>query len=121
MCSTMLPIKKDFLPIGLRVTIHKEAHSLHNGDNISTFTIRCNKTGQIVGGSYLREGVLEFENNYENENTYCKGIRATSQKFVYLIREGFTNKPIKAFPEDISTNTIQSLFERYIPFRKKVG
>ena len=55
------------------------------------------KLGQIVGAAYKKEGMLKARSYEENGSLYVE-----KTVLVWLIRDGYINKPYEVFEEDIS-------------------
>jgi hypothetical protein len=135
MKSNATSIKNNHLPIGTHVIIHRIAKTSRSGDMKIFHTIpvgafggqnpneRSGISGVIVGGTYLYEGELQYED--EGEFLIPQGILISSSRFVYLVRGGFTNRPIKVLPEDLAVDKSVKYWKGIsatgIPFRKVRG
>ena len=126
--SNSTSIKNNHLPIGTHVIVHRIAKTSRSGDTKIFNTIPVGAFGGqspnessglkgiIVGGTYLYEGELQYEN--EGEFLIPQGILISSSRFVYLVREGFTNKPIRVLPDDLEEDEESKVLYINFPFRK---
>lgn len=109
-----MPKPKDLLPIGTYVCFQKHAYSCFDWHTAHlTFQLKKVETsylsspnknyiGQIVGGTYLSEGECKQDTvTHRSATGFRDRFTATKKIFVYLVRCGFINKPIKVLPEDI--------------------
>ena len=62
------------------------------------------KTGQIVGATYRQEGVV-IKNRYDEQGG---GLAITKTALVWLITDGYLNKPYEVFERDISFSVSSS-------------
>lgn len=81
--------KRDYI----RIPCVEDALSRYGAVGLPTDVVM--QEGQVVGGKWLRRGVTERD--YEN-GTYFTSTGPSY--FVYLVRVGFTNKPLWVDPED---------------------
>lgn len=113
--------KKNLLQIGTIVKVKAECvgeKKYQNHENtyyageINRIVSRIkprHKMGVIVGGTYIREGVIDYD--FES-GVYFRAKGKTL--FVYLVRPAFTMKPMKVLPEDIDDKTGDDLHNQYI-------
>lgn len=119
-------MKRKVLPIGTTVIVHTVVDNPVNyRTGVKPLTeIKLNPPvmGQIVGGTYLAVGEYHKPTyssyNYLDDDDQAYVV-VDKMVFVYLVRLGFTNKPIKVLPEEVIKYHpfgFDSLFE--LPFRK---
>lgn len=124
---------KDFLSIGTWVKFSKRVVASKTGypSNRDFTVIKCladalsaaqafvggfpetTHHGQIVGGKYLRRGVTDGGTGYD-ESLYFTSTGPSL--FVYLVRVGFTNRPIWVMPEDVEETEAQEMPYMYQHF-----
>jgi len=81
-------------------------------------------TGIIVGGAYVMEGEVGIGGHYDSDTHYAPEpnyLIVSKTLFVYLVRRGFTNKPLMVLPKDLNfENPLLAFYSSYsprIPFR----
>jgi hypothetical protein len=92
---------KDVLPIGTYVQFHERVYVVKIGAGFSEKkrTIRSARQfgeGFIVGGSFLKEGICSWDNDYGG------AFKSTKSVFVYKVVPGYINRPIFVLPEQIA-------------------
>ena len=111
-------MKRKFLSIGTLVEAYQTAYPFYT--NKKERIIGLNKlknpvVGVIVGATYIIEG--SYHGGYspfgEDDPPY---LIENKRHFVYLVRQGLTNKPLKVFPKDISIIIFPAAEECDIPF-----
>ncbi len=91
-------IKKTFLPVGTRVQILKVAvpdYTKKRQRSLRIDILDEISEAVIVGGTYFSEGLIEHDEEWGNCFTTKKKI------FVYWVRTGFINKPMRVLPKDL--------------------
>lgn len=118
-------MKRKVLPIGTVVIVHT---AVDNPVNYRTglkplAEIKLNPPvmGQIVGGTYIAVGKYYSPtySSYDYLDDDGAYVIVDEMVFVYLVRLGFTNKPIKVLPKNIEVNYFIPLKNfSPIPYRK---
>ena len=86
---------KDFIPIGTYVQCSGEILITRLDDLRKLVPSQKFLEGFIVGGTFLKEGIREFDNEYGYS------FRQTRNVFVYKVVRGFINRPHYVLPEQI--------------------
>ena len=111
-------MKKDHLPIGTIVGVRMEcvAESVPEGGT-SPNGIRAirrsepyQQSGQIVGGTYVKEGGIRFDQHYGHY------FIPKNTRFVYLVRPAFLSRPMRVLPEDIEVMATPQDPSHIIPY-----
>lgn len=92
-------MKKEFFPIGTVVNVYKEAFVEYFDKNKRKVIFKdCLPpvVGVIVGGTYICEGTGHYGREYDPSY-----LSVSKKVFVYLVRKGFINKPMKVLPQDL--------------------
>lgn len=87
---------KDFLPIGTYVQCGGRIVAKKGPRNRTLVRRDGFVEGFIVGGSFLKEGLIDFD----SEDGYS--FIQTKSVFVYKVIRGFINKPVFVLPEQIA-------------------
>jgi len=118
-------MKRKILPIGTVVIVHTAVDNPVNYriglKPLTEINLNPPVMGQIVGGTYLAVG--EYHIPSYSSDSYLEDdapyIAVDKMVFVYLVRLGFTNKPVKVLPKEVIKYQpfgFDFLFE--LPFRK---
>ena len=114
-------IKKTFLPVGTRVQILQVAVPDYTKEKKRSLRIDVldePSDAVIVGGTYFSEGLVEHDEEWGNYFITKKKI------FVYWVRTGFINKPMRVLPKDLKVKNddynflIKSTMPSPFPFFK---
>lgn len=113
-------MKKEFLPIGTVVRVYKTAYAFYTNKNERVIGLNRLKNpviGVIVGATHIVEGSYHEEKNpsYFEGEYYPPYLIEDKRHFVYLVRQGLLNKPLKVLPKDISS-VVSLAFTSHIPF-----
>jgi hypothetical protein len=110
-------MKKTFLPIGTGVVVYKKVDNptdYRTGlKSLKVTNLDLPVDGQIVGGTYMALGKYNA-GSYHPSSYGPAYVSVDSMIFVYLVRLGFTNKPIKVRFEDLQ---IDNIYPHSLPFR----
>lgn len=91
---------KDYLPIGTYVQCSGKVVICKPENKRNIVAVGGFIEGYIVGGSYIKEGIIEYDSDYIS-------FKHTKTVFVYRVSVGFINKPILVLPEQISFKHVQ--------------
>lgn len=118
-------MKRKVIPIGTTVIVHTAVDNPNNYVSmykpITEIKFDPPVIGKIVGGTYMATGEYHPASYYQSgwgDDGDPAYIAVDKMVFVYLVRLGFTNKPIKVLPKDVIDYYPFNSFLFVLPFRK---